>query len=134
MEEEVATREEDPGEFFVVVGHHGRTRSLLGQRKEVVDVLDGPEGLLPQVELGCSIKLGKAGVEMALEGVRVCEIDRMRLMCVFCDVGKMETESFAQTAEFDFTDVLEAELECLKSDLLQRASDTRSACGDCEYT
>jgi hypothetical protein len=42
----------------------------------------------------------------------------MLLVGVFGDVGKMETQGFAETAELDLALVLEAELECLLGDLL----------------
>jgi len=43
----IAAHQEDLSELFIVVGHHCRTRRLLGHREQVVHVLDGPESLLP---------------------------------------------------------------------------------------
>jgi hypothetical protein len=39
-------------------------------------------------------------------------------VCIFCDVGEVQAESFAEASEFDFSLVLEAELERLLGDLL----------------
>jgi len=56
---------------------------------------------------------------MVLKGVRVGEVDRMLLMRIFGNIGKVQAESFAQTTELDFTLVLEAKFECLLGYLLK---------------
>ena len=57
---------------------------------------------------------------MVLESIGVGEIDGMGLVRILRDVGEMEAEGLAETAELNLTLVLQAELECLLSDLLWR--------------
>ena len=57
---------------------------------------------------------------MMLEGIWIRKIDRMRLIGIFCDVGKMKSEGFAQTPKFDLALVLEAKFEGLLCDLLTK--------------
>lgn len=58
-EEGAASHQEDLGELFVVVGHHGGSRRFLGLGEQ--DVLDGAEGFLPELEFNGGVELGKAG-------------------------------------------------------------------------
>lgn len=51
MVEGIAADEEDFGQLFIIIGHHSRTRRLLGHRQQVMDVLDGAECFLPEFEL-----------------------------------------------------------------------------------
>jgi hypothetical protein len=81
-------------------------------------ILDGAEGLLPQLELNRGVELRETRVEVVLERIGVGEVDRVLLVRVLCDVGQVQTECFAETAELDFALVFEAEFECLLSDLL----------------
>ena len=85
-----------------------------------MNVLDGTEGLLPELELDGGVELGEAGVEMVLEGVGVGEVNGVLLVGVLGDIGKMEAQGFAETTELDLALVLEAELERLLGDLLQQ--------------
>ena len=55
---------------------------------------------------------------MVLQGIRVGEVDAVRLVRILRDVGEMEAEGLTETAELDLTLVLQAELECLLSNLL----------------
>ena len=92
MVQRVSASEEDLGQFFVVICHHGGARCFLCHREEVVDVFDGAEGLLPEFELDGSVELRKTRIEVVLEDLWVGEVDGMRLVCIFCDVGEVETE------------------------------------------
>lgn len=118
--ERVAAHQEDFRQFLVVVGHHRRLRRLLRHREKVVNILDGAESLLPELELHGGVKLGKAGIEMMLQCLGIGEVDRVGLVRVFGDVGEVKTEGFAETAELDFALVLQAESEGLLRDLLCR--------------
>ena len=82
-------------------------------------IFDGAEGFLPELELDGGIELSEAGVEVVLKNFGVREVDRMLLMCVLCNVGKMESQSFAEAAEFDLALMFEAELERLLGNLLK---------------
>ena len=92
MVESVPAHEENPRELLVVVGHHGRPRSLLGHREKVVDILDGTERLLPELELHGRVELCEAGIQMVLEGIRVGKVDGMGLVRVLGDVPEVQTE------------------------------------------
>lgn len=63
--------------------------------------------------------MGKSGVEMVLEDVRIREVDGVRLVGVFGDVREMQPQGFAQTAELNFALMLQAKLERLLCDLLR---------------
>ena len=54
-----------------------------------------------------------------LQRIGVGEVDRVRLMRVFSDVGEVQTQRLAESAELDFALMLEAEAESLLCDLLQ---------------
>jgi hypothetical protein len=58
---------EDPGQLFIIVGHHSRLGGLLGgwDDEEAVDVLNGSESLLPQLELDGGLELSESSVQMA---------------------------------------------------------------------
>jgi len=128
MVERVSACEEDLCEFFIVICHHGGARGFLCHGKEVVDVFDGAKGLLPELELDRGIELRKAGIEVVLEDLWVGEVDGMSLVSIFCDVGEVETEGLAQTAELDLALVLETEAEGLLCDLLAEGI---RRCGRC---
>jgi len=57
---------------------------------------------------------------MMLEGIWIRKIDRMRLVGIFCDVGKMKSEGFTQTPKLNLALVFEAKLERLLCDLLTK--------------
>lgn len=118
MIQSVAAGEEYLCEFFVVICHHSRAGGLLCHCEEVVDVFDGTERFLPELELDRGIELCEAGVEVMLEDLRVGQVDGVSLVCILCDVGEVETESLAQTTELDLALVLETEAEGLLCDLL----------------
>ena len=85
-----------------------------------MDVLNGTESFLPELEFNGGVALGEAGVEMVLEGVGVGEVDGMLLVRVLGDIGEVKAEGFAETTEFDLALVLETELERLLGDLLEQ--------------
>ena len=116
----VSAHEEDFGELFVVVGHHGGPRRFLGHSKQIVDILDGAEGFLPQLEFHGGVELSETCVEVMLKGVWIREIDGMLLVRIFGNVGEMEAEGLAEATEFDFALMFETEFERLLSDLLQK--------------
>ena len=116
----VSAHEEDFGKLFVIVGHHGRPGCLLGHRKQIVDILDGAEGFLPQLEFHRGVELSETCVEVMLKGVWIREIDGMLLVRIFGNVGEMEAEGLAEATEFNFALMFETEFERLLSDLLQK--------------
>ena len=121
MKQVVFADQENACEFLVVVGHHSRSWGLLGHRKQIVDIFHGAEGFLPELKFDRSVKLSEASVKMMLKGFRVSKVDRMSLVGVFGNVGKVQAERFAKTAELDLTLVLQAELERLLRNLLQES-------------
>ena len=122
MVKSITAHKENLRQLLVVVGHHARPRRLLGHREQVVDVLDGAEGLLPELELDGRVQLREARVEVALERVRVLEVDRVRLVRVLGHVRQVQAQSLAQAAELDLALVLQAERERLLRDVLRMNS------------
>lgn len=122
MIEGVTAHEENLCQLLVVVSHHSWSRRLLRQGKQVVNILDGTECLLPELELDGGVELRETSIEVVLQCVGIREVDGMWLMCILCDIRKMQTKSLAETAELDFPLVLQTELECLLGDLLHRQS------------
>ena len=116
--ESIATHEEDSRELFVVVGHHSWSWGLLGHRKQIVDIFHGAEGFLPELKFDRGVKLSEASIKMMLKSFRVSKVDRMSLVGVFGDVGKVQAERFAKTAELDLSLMLQTEFESLLGDLL----------------
>ena len=55
---------------------------------------------------------------MVLQGIRVGEVDAVRLVRILRDIGQVKTEGLAQATELDLALVLQAELEGLLRDLL----------------
>ena len=55
---------------------------------------------------------------MMLQGIRVGEVDAVRLVRILRDIGQVKTEGLAQATELDLALVLQAELEGLLRDLL----------------
>ena len=93
---------------------------------------DGAEGLLPELELDRRVQLGEARVQVALERVRVLQVDRVRLVRVLGHVRQVKTQRLAQAAEFNLALVLQAELEGLQRNLLaeaRRESGASKTCG-----
>ena len=56
---------------------------------------------------------------MMLKRVGIREIDRVGLMGIFCNICKVQAESFAKATELDLAYVFEAKLEGLMGDLLR---------------
>ena len=83
-----------------------------------MDIFHRTESLLPEFELHGGIELGKASVEIMLKRIGILEVDRMRLVRVLCNVGKVEAQSLAKTPKFDFALMFETKLEGLLRDLL----------------
>lgn len=81
-------------------------------------VLNGLEGLLPQLELNSNVELLETGVEMALKSVGVAEVDSVHLGRVLGGILEMVTEQLAQSAEFGLAGVTKTELEGLEGDSL----------------
>ena len=71
MVESVPAHEENLRQFLVVVGHHRWPRSLLRHREKVVDILDGAECLLPELEFHRRVELCEPGIQMVLEGIGI---------------------------------------------------------------
>lgn len=79
-------------------------------------VLNGLEGLLPQLKLDSNVELLEAGVQMALKSIGVAEVDGVHLGRVLGGILEMVTEQLAQSAEFGLAGVTETELEGLEGD------------------
>jgi len=69
MVKDTTAGHEDLVKLLVVVDHHAWLWGLLGHGEEVVNILDGPKGLLPQFQLDGGVQLSETGVKESLEGV-----------------------------------------------------------------
>ena len=78
-----------------------------------MNILDGAEGLLPELKLDRCVELSEAGVEVVLKRFGIVEVDGVDLVGILGDVGEVEAEGLAQAAELDFSLVLQAETEGL---------------------
>ena len=80
---QVAVRDgEDLGEFGVVCGHHLRLGGLLALCEKALDILNTPEGLLPQLKVTSHLQLLKASLQVQLHGLRVAKIRPVTLVPV----------------------------------------------------
>ena len=104
MVQRVSASEEDLGQIFVVICHHGGARCFLCH-SEVVDIFGSVESLFLEFEV-------------MLVDLWVGEVDGMRLVSIFCDVGEVKTERLAQSTKLDLVMVLERDVERLLCDLL----------------
>ena len=75
VEELIAGLPEDQRELLVVVGHGLGLVGPVGQGDKVVDILDGLEGLLPQLHGDGPLELEEPRVQVHLLRVRVVEVD-----------------------------------------------------------
>ena len=98
-----------------------------------MEILEGTERILPEIEIQGRVELREEGIKMVVEGIGIGEVDGMRLVSVLCDVGEVETEGLAKTAEFHLALVLQAELECLLGDLLHSTGRVTSWSGRCKF-
>ena len=83
-----------------------------------MNIFNRSESFLPELKLYRSIQLSEASVEMVLQGIRVGEVDAVRLVRILRDIGQVKTEGLAQATKLDLALVLQAELEGLLRDLL----------------
>ena len=118
MEEIVLADEENPGKLLVVVCHHDVLGRLLAVGEERVDIFDAAEGLLPEFEFHGNVELLEAGFQVTLQGLRLAEVDGMRLRRVLGGGLNMVAKQLAQAAELGLPGVLEAEVEGLAGRVL----------------
>lgn len=78
-----------------------------------MDILNTSEGLLPQFEFDSNVQLLKTGLEMALQSIRLVEIESVELGGVFGGSLNMVSKEFTEPAEFGLSAVLVAELKGL---------------------
>lgn len=112
---------EDPRQLFVIVGHHLPLQPLFGggEHQQPVDILDGSEGLLPELQLDGDFELLEPRLEEPGERVRVAKVDRVGLLSVLLRVEEVLAELLGQTTELGFTRVGTAEPKGLEGDLLR---------------
>lgn len=120
VEEVVLADAENPDHLLVEAGHHASLGGALAHAEEGVDVLGGAEGLLPELEVDGGRELLEARVEVALEGVGIAEVDRVRLVRVLLRRGEVGAKGLAEAAELGLALVGEAEGEGLVRDGLRR--------------
>jgi hypothetical protein len=48
------------------------------------------EGLLPEFKFHGSVELCETSIKVMLKGIGILEVDRMWLVCIFCNVGEVE--------------------------------------------
>ena len=89
MEQEVVRLPKDLGELAEVRCHHRRLGRLLRHQHEPMDILDRLIRLLPQVELGGSVELREARLQVQLQALGRVEADVLRLRLVLADVVQM---------------------------------------------
>lgn len=110
--EEVVLADAKDLDHLVVEGrHHARLGRALAHADERVDVLGGAEALLPELEVDRGRELLEARVEVALERVRVVQVDRVRLVRVLLRRREVRPQRLAQAAELGLALVREAERE-----------------------
>jgi hypothetical protein len=56
---------------------------------------------------------------MMLQCLRIRQVNGVCLMSIFCDIGKVQSQSFTESSELDFSLVLQAEPESLLGNLLK---------------
>ena len=56
-----------------------------------MDILDGAEHLLPELELDGAVKLGESRIEIVLQSVGIGEVDRVCLVRVLGDISEVKT-------------------------------------------
>lgn len=71
MIEGISAHEEDFGKFLVIVSHHSWTRRFFGQGEKVVNIFNGTESFLPQLEFNGGVELGETSIQMMLEDLRI---------------------------------------------------------------
>lgn len=115
---------EDLGELVVVVGHHASFGRPLGAGvdEKTVNILDGSESLLPQLELDGIIQLNESQVEVSREGVDVGKVDGKGLVRVLLSVLQFLSDLFTQSSELALSVVDLAKVESLQGDVLRGVS------------
>lgn len=113
-------RLEHLGQLFVVVDHHGRLEGLLGGGvdEQTLDVLDGPESLLPELKVDGRVELLESDLEESGKNVGLGEVDRVLLMGVFVNGGEILSDDLAKSSELGLSSVLDAEGESSLDDVL----------------
>ena len=114
VEEVVLADKEDAGQLLVVVGHHDILGGALAQVQQGVNVLDAAESFLPELQLNSNVQLLETGVQVALQGIRVAQVDGVHLGRVLGGILDVVAEQLAKTAELSLASVLETELEGLQ--------------------
>ena len=87
------------GEVCVVDGHHLGLWLPLSKQGQRVDVLHGPEGLLPQPELGRHAELLEPGLHVQRQRLRLLEIWLVPLVLVLVQVGEVVPNDLAHALE-----------------------------------
>ena len=100
----ISASEEDLGQIFMVICHHSGARCFLCH-SEVVDIFGSVESLFLEFEV-------------MLVDLWVGEVDGMRLVSIFCNIGEVKTESLAQLTKLDLAMMLERDVERLLCNLL----------------
>lgn len=83
-----------------------------------MNVLDRPEGLLPQLEFDCDVELLEPCVQMTLKSVWFAEVDGVHLRLVLGCVLDMIPQKLTEPSELGLSDVLLAKGKCLHRRLL----------------
>eukprot|EP01085_Mycamoeba_gemmipara_P001145 Mycagemm_TRINITY_DN10330_c1_g11::TRINITY_DN10330_c1_g11_i1::g.1145::m.1145 type:complete len:103 gc:universal TRINITY_DN10330_c1_g11_i1:305-613(+) len=89
---------EDLCELLVIARHQLRLGGLLGQRHEAVDVLDGAERLLPELEIHGDVQLNEASLEMKIERLWRRERNGLLLVGRF-GLEEVVTQDLSETTE-----------------------------------
>lgn len=84
-----------------------------------MDVLDGSEGFLPELEIDGRVELLESSLEVSSEDVGIREVDGVGLVGVLVDGGEVLSDDFAESSELGLSSVEDAELEGLVDDLLK---------------
>ncbi|GKT43894.1 uncharacterized protein ColSpa_04075 [Colletotrichum spaethianum] len=132
VEKVVLTDEEDTRELLVVVGHHDVLGGTLAEVEQSVDILNGAESLLPELELNGNVELLETSLQVTLEGVGIAQVDGVHLSRVLGSGLDMVAQQLAKSAELSLSGVLQAEVEGLHGRALVEDLETGIVAEDVE--
>ena len=132
VEEVVLSDQKDTGKLLVVVGHHDVLWWALAQGEKGVDILNRAESLLPELELHSNVQLLETGLQVALQGIWVVQVDGVHHGAVLGGSLNVVAEKLAESAELGLASVLLAESECLHGSALVHDLEARIVAEDVE--
>lgn len=83
-----------------------------------MDIFNTAECFLPEFKFISHVQLAETGFQMALQGIRLVQVDSMHLRRIFCGVLNMVAQKLTKSAKLSLSGVLEAEIKGLVSSAL----------------